>query len=284
VFNINTIKAGELDFGVAQSDVQYNATKGARRSSRTAAPRRPARGVLGAPRAASPCWRARKPTSRVRRLQGQALQRRQPGLGHARVDGELLPAMGWKLSDFSLASELKADEHGAALCDNKIDGFFYGVGHPSANIQDPITTCGAKLVPLTGPAVDKLVAGALLRQGQHSRRPVRRTTQPDPTYGVLATFVTSSKVAGRHGVRTRQGGVRQLRRVQEAAPGLWRTSTRRTWSRTATRRRCTRAPSSTTRKRAGCDPALARFPAQAPGSEGPVPLDDPAASRRPSCR
>ena len=28
VFNINTIKAGELDLGVAQSDVQYNAVKG----------------------------------------------------------------------------------------------------------------------------------------------------------------------------------------------------------------------------------------------------------------
>ena len=62
-----------------------------------------------------------------------------------------------KVSDFALASELKADEHGPALCDNKIDGFFYGVGHPSANIQDPTTTCGAKLVPLTGPAIDALV-------------------------------------------------------------------------------------------------------------------------------
>src|SRR5688572_8714275 len=28
VFNINTIKAGELDLGVAQSDVQWNAAKG----------------------------------------------------------------------------------------------------------------------------------------------------------------------------------------------------------------------------------------------------------------
>src|SRR6185295_7664369 len=28
-FNINTIKAGELDFGLAQSDVHYNAAKGA---------------------------------------------------------------------------------------------------------------------------------------------------------------------------------------------------------------------------------------------------------------
>ena len=50
-----------------------------------------------------------------------------------------------------------------ALCDvdvnkdGKIDGFFYGVGHPSANIQDPTTSCGAQLIALTGPAVDKLV-------------------------------------------------------------------------------------------------------------------------------
>src|SRR5262247_222916 len=29
VFNVNTIKAGELDMGVAQSDVQFNAVKGA---------------------------------------------------------------------------------------------------------------------------------------------------------------------------------------------------------------------------------------------------------------
>ena len=28
VYNINTIKGGELDFGVAQSDAQYNAVKG----------------------------------------------------------------------------------------------------------------------------------------------------------------------------------------------------------------------------------------------------------------
>ena len=96
-----------------------------------------------------------------------------PGSGTRASMEELLAAMGWKLSDFALASELKADEHGPALCDGKIDGFFYGVGHPSANIQDPTTTCGAKLVSLTGPAVDKLVAEqAVLREGDDPRRAV----------------------------------------------------------------------------------------------------------------
>jgi hypothetical protein len=107
---------------------------------------------------------------------------------------ELLAAMGWKLNDFSLAAELKADEHGPALCDGKIDGFFYGVGHPSANIQDPTTTCGAKLVSLTGPAVDKLVKAkpyygyATIPAGLYPNNP-----QETKTFGVLATLVSSSK-------------------------------------------------------------------------------------------
>jgi TRAP transporter TAXI family solute receptor len=117
-----------------------------------------------------------------------------PGSGTRASMEELLGAMGWKLSDFGLASELKADEHGAALCDGKIDGFFFGVGHPSANIQDPTTSCGAKLVSLTGPAVDKLVkekpyyAYVSIPGGLYPNNP-----QETKTFGVLATLVASSK-------------------------------------------------------------------------------------------
>jgi len=98
------------------------------------------------------------------------------------------------MGDFSLASELKADEHGPALCDGKIDGFFYAVGHPSANIQDPTTSCGAQLVSITGPAVDKLLEGkpyyakATIPGGLYPNNP-----NPAQTYGVLATVVASSK-------------------------------------------------------------------------------------------
>jgi hypothetical protein len=104
--------------------------------------------------------------------------------------------MGWTKADFSLAAELKADEQGTALCDNKIDGFFYGVGHPSAAIQDPTIACGAKLIPLTGPAVDALIkdhpyyAKATIPGGMYANNP-----DPTQTYGVLATVVTSAKVS-----------------------------------------------------------------------------------------
>jgi TRAP transporter TAXI family solute receptor len=196
VFNVNTIKAGELDLGVAQSDVQYNAVKGL-------GPFKDG-GAYGEMRAVmslhpEPFTVLTRKESNIKSfadLKGKKFNVGNPGSGTRSSMEELLAAMNWKMADFALASELKADEHGPALCDGKIDGFFYGVGHPSANIQDPTTTCGAKLVSLTGPAVDKLVnekpyyAYASIPAGLYPNNP-----QETKTYGVLATLVTSSKVS-----------------------------------------------------------------------------------------
>ena len=87
VFNVNTIKAGELDIGFSQSDVQYNAAQGPGPVQGRRRLRRPARGVLGAPRAVHGGRAQGSQHQELRRLQGQALQRRQPRLRHARVDG-----------------------------------------------------------------------------------------------------------------------------------------------------------------------------------------------------
>ncbi|MFN4312157.1 MAG: TAXI family TRAP transporter solute-binding subunit [Ferrovibrio sp.] len=194
-YNINTIKAGELDFGMAQSDVHYNALKGvgAFKDSGAFADLRSVFSVH--PEPFTVLARKEANVAKFEDLKGKRFNVGNPGSGTRASLEELLGALGWKLSDFSLASELKADEHGPALCDNKIDGFFYGVGHPSANIQDPTTTCGAKLVSITGPAVDKLVAAnsyyakATIPGGLYNNNP-----QPTQTYGVLATLVSSAKV------------------------------------------------------------------------------------------
>ena len=193
VYNVNTIKSGELDFGMAQSDVQYQDYNGT-------GPFKEADKDLRAVMSVHP-----EPFTVVARkeaniktfadFKGKRFNVGNPGSGTRSAMDELLTAMNMKISDFALASELKADEHGPALCDNKIDGFFYGVGHPSANIQDPTTACGAKLVSLTGPAVDGLVkkypyyAYATIPGGLYSNNP-----EPTKTYGVLATLVTSAKV------------------------------------------------------------------------------------------
>ena len=195
VFNINTIKAGELDLGVAQSDVQFNALKGVA-NFKEAGAWADLRAVMSLhPEPFTVLSRKELNIKTFTEFKGRKFNVGNPGSGTRASMEELLGAMGWKMSDFGLASELKADEHGPALCDGKIDGFFYAVGHPSANIQDPTTTCGAKLVPLTGAAVEKLVkqhayyAYATIPAGLYPNNP-----QETKTYGVLATFVSSQKV------------------------------------------------------------------------------------------
>jgi len=194
VYNVNTIKSGELDFGMAQSDVQYqdyNATGPFKEADKDL------RAVMSVhPEPFTVVARKEANIKNFADFKGKRFNVGNPGSGTRSAMDELLATMGMKISDFALASELKADEQGAALCDNKIDGFFYGVGHPSANIQDPTTACGAKLVSLTGPAVDGLVkkypyyAYATIPGAMYANNP-----EPTQTYGVLATLVTSAKVS-----------------------------------------------------------------------------------------
>jgi TRAP transporter TAXI family solute receptor len=195
VFNINAIKTGELDFGMAQSDVQYNAVEG-EGQFKDGGPMKDLRAVFSVhPEPFTVLARPDAGVTKFEDFKGKRFNVGNPGSGTRASMEELLKQMGWTMADFSLASELKADEQGPALCDNKIDGFFYGVGHPSAAIQDPTTACGAKLVPLTGKAVDELVkahpyyAYATIPGGMYANNP-----NPTKTYGVLATLVTSAKV------------------------------------------------------------------------------------------
>jgi hypothetical protein len=193
VFNVNAIKSGELDFGMTQSDVQYNAINGVGQFKDD--------GVFKGLRAVfsvhpEPFTVLARPDAGVAKFEdfkGKRFNIGNPGSGTRASMEELLKQMGWTTGDFSLASELKADEQGPALCDNKIDGFFYGVGHPSAAIQDPTTACGAKLIPLIGPAVDALLkehpyySKATIPGGMYANNP-----NPTETYGVRATLVTSA--------------------------------------------------------------------------------------------
>jgi hypothetical protein len=195
VYNVNTIKGGELDFGVAQSDVQFNAVKGLAQFKDGGA-HSDLRAVFSVyPEPLTVLARKEAGVTKFEDFKGKRFNVGNPGSGTRDTITTLMTAMGMKTSDFSLTSELKPDEHGAALCDNKIDGFGYVVGSPAANIQDPTTTCGAKLVPVAGPAVEKLIkefpyfAEATIPGGMYPNNP-----DPVKTFGVVASFVSSAKV------------------------------------------------------------------------------------------
>src|SRR3970040_167550 len=111
VFNINTIKAGELDMGVAQSDVHYNAFKGKQQFQEAF---RELRAVSALPpEPVTVVVRKESGINSFADLKGKKFNVGNPGSGTRATLDELIGAMGWSLSAFALASQVKADAHGA---------------------------------------------------------------------------------------------------------------------------------------------------------------------------
>ncbi len=194
IYNINTIKAGELEFGVAQSDWQYHAYNGTSKFEE-AGKFEGLRAVFSVhPEPVTVIARADAGIDNITDAKGKRLNIGNPGSGTRGTWEVLEAALGWKREDLKIAAEMKSAETGQAVCDNKIDAYFWLVGHPSALTQESLASCDAKLVNVTGPEIDKLVADnsyyrkAVIPAGMYNNE------ADIQTFGVGATFVTSADV------------------------------------------------------------------------------------------
>ncbi|GAA5078204.1 TAXI family TRAP transporter solute-binding subunit [Maritalea mobilis] len=195
VFNINAIRGGELEFGVAQSDWQYHAFNGTSRFEEQG-PFEELRAVFSVhPEPFTVVARADAGIENFEDLQGMRVNVGNPGSGQRGTMEVLMAELGWTMDDFSVASELQAAEQSQALCDNNIDAMIYTVGHPSGSIQEATTACDSVLVNVTGEAVDALVeANPFYRTATIPGGMYRGNDEDTTTFGVGATFVTSADV------------------------------------------------------------------------------------------
>lgn len=196
IYNLNTIRAGELDMGIVQSDWQYHAFHGTSAFEKQG-PHKELRAVFSVhPEAFTILARKDSGITRFEHLKGKRVNIGNPGSGQRGTMEQLMKEYGWTHDSFALVSELKASEHAKALCDNKIDAFLYTVGHPSGSFKEATTSCDTVLVTVTGDKVDKL-----LKENPYYRTAVipagmyRGNDQDTATFGVAATFVTSTDVA-----------------------------------------------------------------------------------------
>jgi hypothetical protein len=193
VYNINTIRAGELDMGVAQSDWQYHSYNGTSKFA-DQGPFKELRAVFSVhPEPVTIVARKDANIKKVMDLKGKRVNIGNPGSG-TRASWEVMAeALGFGDDALALATEFKSSEQSQALCDNKIDAFFFLVGHPSGSIKEASTSCESNLVEVAGPAIDKLVADApYYRTATIPGGMYTGTPNDTKTYGVGATFVSST--------------------------------------------------------------------------------------------
>ena len=195
VYNINTVRAGELDFGVAQSDWQFHAFNGTSRFEDA--------GAFEGLRAVfsvhpEPFTLLARPDSGIESfedIKGKRVNVGNPGSGQRATMEVVMDAFGIGMDDLALATELKGAEMAQALCDGRIDAMIYTVGHPAAAIQEAVNYCDVNLVDVTGDAIDKLVdENSYYRVATIPGGMYAGNDEDTTTFGVGATFITSADV------------------------------------------------------------------------------------------
>jgi len=198
VYNINAVLAGDLEFGVAQSDRQYQAYHG-EAEWEDRGPQTKLRSVFSVhPESITLIASAESGINSGEDLAGKIVNIGNPGSGQLQNSKDVLEAFG--LSEESIKPEYaKAVEAPGLLQDERIDAFFYTVGHPNGNIKE--ATSGrikVKIVPLVGPAVEKLIA----KYPYYAKSVIAISNYPTAandsdveSVGVKATFVTSDDVS-----------------------------------------------------------------------------------------
>lgn len=194
IYNINTIRAGELEFGVAQSDWQYHAYNGTSKFEENGKFEN-LRAVFSVhPEPITILARDDSDIKNITDFKGKRINIGNPGSGTRGTWEEVEKALGWQRSDLALAAEMKSAEMAAGLCDDRFDAYFFPVGHPSASTQETISSCASHLANATSPEIDALVAerpyyrSAVIPAGMYNNE------EDVKTFGVGATFVTSADV------------------------------------------------------------------------------------------
>ena len=196
VYNINTVRAGELEFGVAQSDWQYHAYNGTSKFEDQGKFEN-LRAVFSVhPEPFTVIARAGANVSSFEDLKGKRVNVGNPGSGQRATTEVVMSAYGMTMDDFSIAAELKGAEMAQELCDDKVDVLVYTVGHPAAAITEVSNTCDVDFVDVKGDAISNLIKeNPFYRTASIPGGMYKGQDADANTFGVGATFVSSADVS-----------------------------------------------------------------------------------------
>lgn len=190
VFNLQAVERGLLDFGLAQSDRQWEATRGEGKWQDR--PATTLRSVLSL-HAEAVMLVARRDTGiqQVSDIRGHRVNIGNPGSGHRANALDVLALHDLRPGVEFTALELQQDRASRALVDSKLDAFFYTVGNPNEAIAGPARKTEIRIVPLAGEEIRTLLkrqpylVPVILPTGLYPG-----VDAPVSTVGVKATLVT----------------------------------------------------------------------------------------------
>ncbi len=198
VFNVNAVISGDLEFGIVQSDRQYQAYNGMAEWDGNA--QKDLRAVFSIhPESVSLLAADDAGIDSFMDLKGKIVNIGNPGSGQRGNSLDALEAFGIDYENDLRAEGLQAAEAAGALQDGQIDAYFYTVGHPNGSFKE--ATAGARaahFVAIEGSEVDALIA----KYPYYAKSTIAVSDYPNAsnssdvaTFGVKATLCTSANVS-----------------------------------------------------------------------------------------
>ncbi len=195
ISNLESVRAGDLDFGIAQSDWHHFAYTGTSRFADAGADEnlRSVFSVHGEP--FTLVARRDAGISVLGDLEGKRVNIGNPGSGQRATMELVMAAKGWDKDSFALANELPASQQSLALCHDRVQAMVYTVGHPNPSVKQATDLCDAAIVNVEDATIDELVSEypfysyVKIPGGLYAANPEAVTT-----FGVRATLVSSAEV------------------------------------------------------------------------------------------
>lgn len=197
VFNINAIMAGDMEFGIVQSDSQYEALNGLD-EWKDKGPQKDLRSMFSLyTESITLLASVDSGAKTIKNLKGKRVYIGEIGSGSRQNAIDALKAAGidWK-TDIKVIKIGKNTDAQSMLMRGELDAFFYTVGHPTTAIK--FATVGAKKT-LFIPIVN--IEALLSKHPYYVKSSIPVSLYPQiandedvKTFGVKATFVTSAKI------------------------------------------------------------------------------------------
>ncbi|MGC8924539.1 MAG: TAXI family TRAP transporter solute-binding subunit [Calditerrivibrio sp.] len=199
VYNINSVLSGDLEFGIAQADLTYQAYHG-QGAWKDKGSQKKLAVVFGLHNEfVTLVASVNSGINGIPDLKGKRVNLGGVGSGQLENSRDLLKVFGLKESDLK-AEYIKPVESAGLIQDERLDAFFYTVGHPNGSVSE--ATSGrikVKIVPIIGTPVEKLIK----ELPYYSKGYIPVSLYPNaanakdgkvPSIGIQALLVTSTDV------------------------------------------------------------------------------------------
>lgn len=128
-------------------------------------------------------------------LAGKRVNIGNPGSGPRVIMEMVMETKGWTRKSFRLVDELPQAEQSLALCHNRVQAIVASGSHPNPEISKTVRLCDAKVIEVSGPDIDKLVAAnRFFSTTEIAAGTYAGMTSPVKTFGVTVTAVSSTDI------------------------------------------------------------------------------------------